>query len=53
MSKKEEANGQDIYQKKSRSVVDRMGTAHALRLEMRGWLRLVGGHACGFHCPLF
>ena len=29
------------------------GTAHALRLEIRGWLRLACGDARGFHCPLF
>ena len=29
------------------------GTAHALPLEMRGWLRLAGGHARGFYRYLF
>ena len=51
--RKSVTNGQVIYQKKSRRTVDRMGPAHALPLEMRGWLRLAGGHARGFYRYLF
>jgi len=48
-----ELRDRSCIKKKVTARCGTMGTAHALPLEMRDWLRLAGGHACGFHCPLF